>query len=102
MEVPEKMQMLKGKGCCCHSGDINQRGLKIAGGKAGGENGPLYLKQPGAMVETSLPGIWFAEGWGWEPAHNYALVVLATPSAFHPSVHAKQPPSHILSSAAGL
>lgn len=59
----------------------------------GGENGPLYLKQPRAMVETSLPGVRFAEGWGWELAHNYALVVFTTPSAFHPSAHAKQPPS---------
>lgn len=43
--------------------------------------------------KTSLLGIWFAKGWGWEFAHNYALMVLSTPSAFHPPVHAKRPSS---------
>lgn len=89
----KKMQMLKGKGCGCHSGDINQLGLKIAWGKEGGENGLLHLQQPRAVVGTSLPGIRFAQGWGCELAHNYALVVLTTPSAFQPSARAKQPPS---------
>lgn len=68
--------------------------------KGRGRDDRLYLKQPRAMEETSLPGIWFAKGRGWEFAHNYALVVLTTPSAFHPSVHVKRSPSHILSSTA--
>lgn len=52
----------------------------MGGRKEGAENDPLYLKQPRAMVESSLLGIWFAEGRGWGFAHkpNNALVVLST------------------------
>lgn len=52
---PKKIQMLEGIGGCCPSGEINQRGLKIPQGKEGGENGPLYLKQPREMVKNQSP-----------------------------------------------